>query len=120
MPPRRKKSKPSDIVSRFAGRLRATRLTQGLTQLDLASAAGVSVAYVGRLEAGAASCTIDVLGKLATALAVTVADLLPTTDPPDTTAQLSERVRTLADQLVKKADPEALALAAQFLARISG
>lgn len=119
MPARKRKTKPSDVVHRFAGRLRETRLGQGMTQIDLATAAGISLAYVGRLEAGAASCTIDILEKIAKALAVTVADLLPATDPPDTTAQLRERVRSLSDRLVETADRETLALAAQFLARLA-
>ena len=90
-----------------------------MTQLDLATAAGISLVYVGRLEAGSASCTIDVLEKLAKALAVSVADLLPAAPPPDTTAHLRERVRSLADRLAQTADRETLALAAQFLARLS-
>ena len=119
MPPRKRKPKSSDIVQRFSVRLREIRLNQGLTQLDLATAAGISVAYVGRLEAANASCTIDIVEKIAKALAVKVDDLLPTTDPPDLTAQLRERVRSLSDRLVESADRETLALAAQFLARLS-
>lgn len=99
-------------------RLRETRLAQGLTQLDLATAAGISVAYVGRLEAANASCTLDIVEKIAKALAVSVADLLPMLDPPDLTAQLRERVRSLTERLAESADRETLALAAQFLARL--
>ncbi len=91
-----------------------------MTQLDLATAAHISVAYVGRLEAGAAACTIDIVEKLAKALAVNVSDLLPQTAPPDTEALLRERVRSLTDKVIQNADRETLALAAQFLARISG
>jgi transcriptional regulator with XRE-family HTH domain len=116
---RKRSSKPSGTVHRFAARLRETRRAQGMTQLDLATAAGISLAYVGRLEAGAASCTIDVLERIAQALAVSVADLLPPTSPPDTTAQLRERVRSLSARLVQTADRETLALAAQFMARLS-
>jgi transcriptional regulator with XRE-family HTH domain len=90
-----------------------------MTQLDLATAACISVAFIGRLEAGAASCTVEVLDKIARALAVNIADLLPSTSPPDTTAQLQERVRSLADRLVQKADQQTLSLAAQLLARLN-
>jgi hypothetical protein len=58
--------------------------------------------------------------RLAEALAVTVADLLPATDPPDTEAHLRDRVRTLSNKLAESADRETLVLAAQSLARISG
>ncbi len=90
-----------------------------MTQLDLATAAGISLAYVGRLEAGAASCTIVVLEKIAKALAVSVGELLPSSSPPDTTTHLQQRVRSLSDRLAQTADRETLALAAQFLARLS-
>ena len=119
MPSRPRKSKPSDIVGRFAVRLRELRLAQGMTQFDLSNRAGVSLAFVGRLEAGAASCTVEVLDKIAKALAVNIADLLPTSSPPDTTVQLRERVRSLADRLVQKADQQTLSLAAQLLARLN-
>ena len=120
MPQRKRKRKPrsSDIVQRFSVRLRETRLAQGLTQLDLAAAAGISVAYVGRLEAANASCTLDIMEKIAKALAVSVADLLPMVDPPDLTAQLRERVRSLSERLAENADRETLSLAVQFLARL--
>jgi transcriptional regulator with XRE-family HTH domain len=91
-----------------------------MTQLDLATAAHISVAYVGRLEAGAAACTIDIVEKLAKALSVNLSDLLPQTAPPDPETLLRERVRTLTDKVVQNADRETLALVAQFLARISG
>jgi transcriptional regulator with XRE-family HTH domain len=91
-----------------------------MTQLDLATEAGISLAYVGRLEAGAASCTIDVLEKIAKALAVSVAELLPSLTPPDTMTHLRQRVQFLADRLVQTADRGTLELAAQFLARLSG
>jgi transcriptional regulator with XRE-family HTH domain len=119
MPPRRKKAKPNSVVSRFASLLRETRLRQAMTQFDLATKAGISVAYVGRLEAGTAACTIDVAERLAKALAVSIADLFPQTPPPDMTAQLRERVRLLAAKLVDSADRETLALVAQFLARLT-
>lgn len=116
---RRKKRRQTDTVERFAARLRETRRAQGLTQLDLATAAGISLAYVGRLEAGAASCTLEILEKLAKSLGVTVADLVPPERPPDPLAQLRERFRHLTTRLGQTADKETLALAVQFLARLA-
>ena len=52
-------------------RVRRRRLELGLSQHQLA-AAGVSTAYIGRLEAGARQASVKVLRKLAPVLGVSV------------------------------------------------
>jgi transcriptional regulator with XRE-family HTH domain len=120
MPGRKKKHiRHAEIVHRFADRLKELRHSQGMTQAELARASHVSTVYIGRLESGGAAPGIDLLDRIAKALSVSIADLLPSTPPPDTTAQLKERVRLLSERLVQAADRQTLSLAAQFLARLN-
>jgi transcriptional regulator with XRE-family HTH domain len=57
-------------------KLKKVREGQGLSQTDLAKKAGVSRAYVFRLEAGGSDPTVGVLQRLAKALGVSVTALL--------------------------------------------
>ncbi len=57
-------------------RLKQLRAKRGLTQLQLAKRAGLSHAYLGRLETGHYDPQLSTLRKLAKALKVTVAELL--------------------------------------------
>lgn len=70
---------PWDMAKRLIGGespVRVWREFRGLTQSDLAEAAGTTASYVSQIEAGRKSPTIDVYRALATALRVTVDDLL--------------------------------------------
>jgi transcriptional regulator with XRE-family HTH domain len=62
--------------SRLGKALKRARLATGLTQTELATKAGVSRAYVFRLEAGGADPTTGILRKLAKALKVAPETLL--------------------------------------------
>jgi transcriptional regulator with XRE-family HTH domain len=108
-----------DVVRRFAGRLRQVRAARGMTQLELATQAGVSVAYVGRLERGRAAPGIDLVAKLAKALGTAAGDLLPDHHPTDTPAVLRAQSRRLFGGLIDTADEATLSLLAQFLARLA-
>ncbi len=117
--PRPKKEIIHDpIVARFGQRLREVRSSRGLTQAQLAEQAEITVSYITRLENGSSAPGIDLVARLAAALGTTVADLLPTTPPPDDLAVLRQRARTLLDTLLLTEDRETLALVNQFLARI--
>lgn len=48
--------------------VRRLRLASGLSQEELAGEAGIAMRHLGRIERGEVSPTIDMLGKLATAL----------------------------------------------------
>jgi XRE family transcriptional regulator, fatty acid utilization regulator len=61
---------------RFAVRLRKLRESRGMTQEGLAKKAGVSRAYLSRLEMGRHDPPLSRLRGLAKALKVPVADLL--------------------------------------------
>src|SRR6185503_18700443 len=61
---------------RFAKRLRTLRLRQGLTQAALATKAGVSRAYLARLEMGRHDPPLSRVVKIAKGLRVSVAELI--------------------------------------------
>lgn len=116
--PKRPVKRQEDIVRRFAARLREMRLARGMTQADLATTAKVTETYITRLEAGRAAPGIDLVGRLAKGLNITVADLLPQEDPPDSEAVLRRQARKLADDLIETADRETLQVLVPLLARL--
>lgn len=105
---KKQKSAQSEVVRRFAARLREVRAGRGMTQAALAHQAQVSEAYVGRLERGEAAPGIDLVDRLAQALGTTATDLMPTSDPPDPLTVLQSQARSLFDGLLKTADRETL------------
>jgi len=60
----------------FAKRIKALRAMRGLTQDALAKQAGLSLAYIGRLETGHYDPQLSTLRRLAKALKVSIADLV--------------------------------------------
>jgi transcriptional regulator with XRE-family HTH domain len=67
----------------LAETLRRLRRERQLTQLQVASRAGLTVSYLSRLETGKIQPTVVTVGRLATALEVAVADLFrPDADRP--------------------------------------
>lgn len=119
MPPKKMKIEHADIVRRFADRLKDRRLSLGLTQVEVARRAEVTVNYVGRLEAAGAAPGIDLLDRLASALGTTAADLLPTTPVPDPATVLRDEARRLFELLIASATRETLQLLVPLLARLS-
>jgi DNA-binding XRE family transcriptional regulator len=74
------KGVPADVVSaELAGThpVAAWRKHRGLTQLELAGAAGIDRAYLANLERGAKSGSAETLAKIARALGCLVEDLIP-------------------------------------------
>lgn len=116
--PQRPVKKFDAIVATFAARLREVRLGRGMTQAELAAAARVTETYVTRLEAGKAAPGIDLVSRLARGLGVTLAELLPQDDPPDSAAVLRRKARALADDVIANADRETLQVLVPLLARI--
>ena len=78
MPQRKKIIRHDEIVARFGQRLRELRLGTGMSQAELARQADVTTNYISRLEGGGAAPGIDLVARLALALGVPIADLLPT------------------------------------------
>jgi transcriptional regulator with XRE-family HTH domain len=62
--------------ARFAVKLRKLRVSRGLTQEALAMRAGISRAYLARLEMGRHDPHLSRLRKLAKALSVKVSELV--------------------------------------------
>ena len=118
MAKKKSKIRQAEIVQLFAVRLRELRNSRGMTQAELARAAKVTTSYVGRLEAGGASPGIDLVGRLAEALGMTIHDLLPTGAPSDTEEFLRERAESLFADLLKSADRETLMMLCPLLARL--
>ena len=52
--------------------IRAIRLQRGMSQTELAAAAGITIANMSRIEAGKLSVGLDILKKIASALGVTL------------------------------------------------
>src|ERR1700760_1240766 len=70
---------PSDHL---ADNIKALRTARGLSQQQIAKAAGVPRATWTHLESGAGNPTLAVLGKVATALQVRLDELLAPPRPP--------------------------------------
>ncbi len=119
MPRGRRTVRQADIVRAFAERLRGTRQAKGMTQRELAAKAHVTFSYVSRLEAGGAAPGIDLLERLADALGVAAADLLP---PPRSTGgpeAARGRVKDLFEAALARAGPETVSMLEALLARLA-
>jgi transcriptional regulator with XRE-family HTH domain len=106
--------KHRDIVSRFAGKLKAVREERKVSQRQLASLAQIHPSYLTRLEAGRSAAGIDLVEKLATALGVTLADLLPT-ERVDRSHALKREVRSKTEAIMADAEEGDLALLSSLL-----
>ncbi|MBK1732775.1 helix-turn-helix domain-containing protein [Thiococcus pfennigii] len=59
-----------------AGNIHALRRQRGLTQIQLAEAAGIAQTYVGQIERDGRNVTLDVLEAIAVALGVAASELV--------------------------------------------
>jgi transcriptional regulator with XRE-family HTH domain len=66
----------ADLRDTVATNLRRLRRAAGWTQEELAHRVGLSVRHIGQVERGQASMSVTVLGRLALALTVDVAELV--------------------------------------------
>jgi len=64
------------ILLRFGQQVRSLRQNKAMSQEELASRAGVHRTYIGMIERGEKNVTIITMIKLATALEVTITELL--------------------------------------------
>jgi transcriptional regulator with XRE-family HTH domain len=109
-----------EVIRQFAERLRETRSSVGLTQRELADKAHLSEGKVARLEAADTSPGLDLLFRLAVALEVPLADLLPAATPPAPLDALRQRARSLCDEVVSTGDRATLLMLTALLARLTG
>lgn len=66
----------SDILSKFGEKVRAKRLSLGLSQEDFAELAGVHRTYVGMIERGEKNITLRNVERFANALGVSLGELM--------------------------------------------
>jgi transcriptional regulator with XRE-family HTH domain len=66
---------PTDIVERFAERLKETRNRKNLTQVALSEKIGIQTTYLSDLENAKKEPCLRVLDMLATGLGVSMSDL---------------------------------------------
>lgn len=119
MAKRKKRVQQAEIVQLFAARLRELRSSRGMTQLELAERARITVSYVWRLESGGTGPGVDLVDRLAQALGTTVADLLPTAVSPETMTVLQDQAKRLFNRLLNAADKETLLMLNPLLARLA-
>ena len=120
MTKRTKTIRHDEIVALFGQRLRQRRLERGMSQADLARQAQVTTNYISRLEGGGAAAGIDLAARIASALGVTIADLLPLPiPPPEELSVMRENAKRLFDSLLQREDRAVLLLLTQLLARLS-
>ena len=67
----------SDVAERFGARLKSIRLDQGISQEKLAELAELHRTYVSSVERGQRNVTLETIEKLAAAVDVTMAQLMP-------------------------------------------
>lgn len=65
------------MLVRFGQRLRQARLKAGVSQEKLADLAGLHRTYVSSVERGLRNISLENIDRLATALGVEMADLMP-------------------------------------------
>lgn len=104
MPRRKVPIRQSELVQRFAARLREVRLLRGLTQAELSRTAQVTVSYISRLEGGRVAPGIDMVERVAAALGTAVNDLLPTSESPDPLPVLKGQAERMLGTLLEQGD----------------
>jgi transcriptional regulator with XRE-family HTH domain len=67
---------PTDIVERFAERLKKVRKEKNVTQVTLSEKAGIETTYLSDLENAKKEPCLRVIDMLATGLGVSMSDLL--------------------------------------------
>ena len=112
---RNPKTRHADVVRAFAAKLRELRRSRGLSQKELAQRAQISVPYAGRLERAEAAPGIDLVGRLASALEVPIAELLPSTTP-DPLALLRQQAERRFQSILARADRTTLMMLNPWLA----
>jgi transcriptional regulator with XRE-family HTH domain len=101
---------PQDQAMSLALRLRQSRETAGLSLDELAKQAGISKTYLWELEKdtrGVKKPSADVLLRIASALSVTIGDLLalPTTHLNDEDVELSPSLKAFRDRMASLKAP---------------
>jgi|ERR1700733_3388282 len=86
-----------ELFKAVARRMRAARMKEGLTHAALAERIGVKTSYIFTLERGTANPTLKTLHRVATALKLDPAELLPGSAHPEIQSADLERIRQLCE-----------------------
>ena len=73
-------SDPQNIQVRFGERVRTVRSQKGISQEALADKAGLHRTYVSSVERGERNVSLSTVERLAAALEISMADLMPTSE----------------------------------------
>lgn len=84
---------PDTLLETLAQRLRAFRSSRGFTQEELASQAGLNTRHIQKIEAAELNVTIGTLSALASALSVTISDLIGINSKSDSNHQTKSLLR---------------------------
>jgi transcriptional regulator with XRE-family HTH domain len=84
----------------IARRVRLARIKEGLTPAELAERVGVKTSYMITLERGFANPTAKTLHRVATALGIEPAELLPGPAHPEIQSADLERISRLCENIV--------------------
>jgi transcriptional regulator with XRE-family HTH domain len=69
------------VLRQLGAQVKRIRLNQGLTQTEVADAAGITYKHLGRIELAQSEAGADMLVRIAKALGVTVGDLFEAITP---------------------------------------
>ena len=78
-------------------RIREARRSRGMTQVQLAEAAGISASHMGDIETGRSSFSVEVLQKICRALHVSADSILLTAIPETVGTHSADLEKLLAD-----------------------
>ena len=78
-------------------RIREARRSRGMTQVQLAEAAGISASHMGDIETGRSSFSVEVLQKICRALHVSADSILLTAIPETIGTHTADLEKLLAD-----------------------
>jgi transcriptional regulator with XRE-family HTH domain len=84
------------------------RRSRNLSQADLAQKAHIPASYISDLEKGKSAPGIDLVDRLAKALDASLGELLPLQASAETPDQLREQVRTVLDEVLRRADRDVI------------
>lgn len=74
---------PTDLDRQIGSRIRARRIAVSMTQVELGVRTGVSFQQVQKYESGSNRISVGRLHQIASALGVTIEDVMGSTDPAD-------------------------------------
>lgn len=88
-----------EIAAKVGKRIRYFRTARGLSQEKLALEAGINPTFLGHLERGLKSPTVDTLAKITSALGITLSELMCFDEDGGSSEYAAHRVSTQVSKL---------------------